>query len=413
MQRFDDARADIDALPRARAERPARRRVPSPARRAALTCIAMLRPRPRELVRRDRRGGRRGRPRRALRRRRVAARGPRALRRRRARARVARAHPATSCRSCRPRSTAPACRSTELDGIAVTNAPGLVGALLVGLQTAKAIAWVTGKPLVGVHHLEGHLSAIFLEPDPPPMPHLALIVSGGHTSLVRVDDHGVRRRARRDARRRRRRGVRQGRQAARPRLSRRRRDRSAREGPAIRTAVAFPRAMTAERARLRLLVQRAQDRAAPSRARARRARRPAARRSVRELPGRDRRGARAQDPPRGAPRADSHHVQVCGGVAANSALRAALIAAGAEDDFRVYVPPPARCTDNAAMIAARATTGSRAASATGSTSTRRRARRCRATRVTAARAATAVPGRAHAARRATACARRRASARTS
>src|SRR5436190_23694731 len=51
----------------------------------------------------------------------------------------------------------------EIDGIAVTNAPGLVGALLVGLQTAKAIAWVTGKPLVGVHHLEGHLTAVFLE----------------------------------------------------------------------------------------------------------------------------------------------------------------------------------------------------------------------------------------------------------
>src|SRR5215208_1495801 len=77
----------------------------------------------------------------------------------------------------------------EIDGIAVTNAPGLVGALLVGLQTAKAIAWVTGKPLVGVHHLEGHLSAIYLEPEPPPMPHLALIVSGGHTSIVRVNDH--------------------------------------------------------------------------------------------------------------------------------------------------------------------------------------------------------------------------------
>src|SRR5881628_2393381 len=79
----------------------------------------------------------------------------------------------------------------EVDGIAVTNAPGLVGALLVGLQTAKSLAWVTGKPLVGVHHLEGHLAAVYLEPDPPPLPHLALIVSGGHTSLVRVDDHGV------------------------------------------------------------------------------------------------------------------------------------------------------------------------------------------------------------------------------
>ena len=83
------------------------------------------------------------------------------------------------------------CTLDELDGIAVTNAPGLVGALLVGLQTAKALAWVTELPLVGVHHLEGHLSAIYLEPDPPPMPHLALIVSGGHTSLVRVNDHGA------------------------------------------------------------------------------------------------------------------------------------------------------------------------------------------------------------------------------
>ncbi|HEY0250107.1 MAG TPA: tRNA (adenosine(37)-N6)-threonylcarbamoyltransferase complex transferase subunit TsaD, partial [Kofleriaceae bacterium] len=79
----------------------------------------------------------------------------------------------------------------QLDGIAVTNAPGLIGGLLVGLQTAKALAWVTSLPIVGVHHLEGHLSAVYLEADPPPMPHLALIVSGGHTSLVRVDDHGV------------------------------------------------------------------------------------------------------------------------------------------------------------------------------------------------------------------------------
>ena len=82
------------------------------------------------------------------------------------------------------------CTLAEIDGIAVTNAPGLVGALLVGLQTAKAIAWATGKPLVGVHHLEGHLTAIFLEDQPPPFPHIALIVSGGHTSLVRVDAPG-------------------------------------------------------------------------------------------------------------------------------------------------------------------------------------------------------------------------------
>jgi len=72
----------------------------------------------------------------------------------------------------------------------VTNAPGLVGALLVGVQTAKALAWVTELPLVGVHHLEGHLSAIYLEPDPPPMPHLALIVSGGHTTLFLIPAEG-------------------------------------------------------------------------------------------------------------------------------------------------------------------------------------------------------------------------------
>ncbi len=81
----------------------------------------------------------------------------------------------------------------EIDGIAVTCGPGLVGALLIGVQTAKAIAWARELPLVGVHHLEGHLSAVFLEHDgdtPPPLPHLALLVSGGHTELVRVEAHG-------------------------------------------------------------------------------------------------------------------------------------------------------------------------------------------------------------------------------
>ena len=98
----------------------------------------------------------------------------------------------TSFPSSRARSIARASTLADIDGIAVTNAPGLVGALLVGLQTAKALAWVTGKPLVGVHHLEGHLTRdVSSSPMPPPFPHLALIVSGGHTSLVRVDGHGV------------------------------------------------------------------------------------------------------------------------------------------------------------------------------------------------------------------------------
>jgi N6-L-threonylcarbamoyladenine synthase len=242
------------------------------------------------------------------------------------------------------------CTLAELDGLAVTNAPGLVGALLVGLQTAKAIAWVTELPLVGVHHLEGHLSAIWLEAEPPPLPHLALIVSGGHTSLVRVVDHGVL--------------VELG--ATRDDAAGEAFDKGAKllglgypGGAAIdRLAkagdphgVAFPRSMTASEHGLDF--------------------------SFSGLKTALLHHVRAHGVPDGQPLADLcasyqaaivevlvrktrraakqlglEHVQVCGGVAANSALRAAMIAAGVADGFRVYVPPPARCTDNAAMIAA-------------------------------------------------------------
>lgn len=82
----------------------------------------------------------------------------------------------------------------DLDAIAVTQGPGLVGALLVGVQVAKALAYAHDLPLVGVHHLAGHLHAVFLhrpgEPQPvgPAYPHVALAVSGGHTALYRVID---------------------------------------------------------------------------------------------------------------------------------------------------------------------------------------------------------------------------------
>lgn len=90
---------------------------------------------------------------------------------------------------------------SELDGIAVTNRPGLVGALLVGVQAAKGLAWATGVPLVGVDHLVGHLLAVFLRreptpaplsastsaPEPPALPFVALLASGGHTAIYRVD----------------------------------------------------------------------------------------------------------------------------------------------------------------------------------------------------------------------------------
>ncbi|HEX3758377.1 MAG TPA: tRNA (adenosine(37)-N6)-threonylcarbamoyltransferase complex transferase subunit TsaD [Kofleriaceae bacterium] len=238
----------------------------------------------------------------------------------------------------------------DVDAIAVTHAPGLIGALLVGLQTAKAMAWVTGKPLVGVHHLEGHLTAVFLEPDPPPMPHLALIVSGGHTSLVRVNGHAdvVELGATRD-------------DAAGEAFDKGAKllglgypggaviDRLARTGDP--GAVAFPRAMTGGEhgaefsfsgLKTALLHhvrahgvpdgQALADLCASYQAAI-----------VEVLVRKTRRAAR---------REGLTHVQICGGVAANAGLRAAMRAAGAEDEFQVHVPPPARCTDNAAMIAA-------------------------------------------------------------
>ena len=72
----------------------------------------------------------------------------------------------------------------DLDGIAYTAGPGLIGALLTGAALARSLATAWGLPTVGVHHLEGHLLAPLLEPEPPPFPHLALLVSGGHTMLI-------------------------------------------------------------------------------------------------------------------------------------------------------------------------------------------------------------------------------------
>ncbi len=237
----------------------------------------------------------------------------------------------------------------DLDGIAVTNAPGLVGALLVGLQTAKALAWVSGKPLVGVHHLEGHLSAVFLEPAPPPFPHLALIVSGGHTSLVRVDGHGEvleLGRTRDDAA-----GEAfdkgakllglgyPGGQVV---------DRLATSGDP--RAIALPRAMTAPETGLDFsfsglktaLLHHVRDRGLPD-GQALADVCASYQHAIVEVLVRKTRRAVAQE--------RIAHVQVCGGVAANSGLRRGLAAAAEEDGFRLYVPPPGRCTDNAAMIA--------------------------------------------------------------
>jgi N6-L-threonylcarbamoyladenine synthase len=242
------------------------------------------------------------------------------------------------------------CTLDQLDGIAVTNAPGLIGGLLVGLQTAKALAWVTELPLVGVHHLEGHLSAVYLEPDPPPLPHVALIVSGGHTSLVRVNDHGalVELGHTRD-------------DAAGEAFDKGAKllglgypggaviDKLARTGDP--KAVAFPRSMTAEEHGFEFsfsglktaLLHHVRAHGVPEDQALADLCASYQAAIVEVLVRKSRRAAR---------KLGLHHVQVCGGVAANSGLRDAMRAAGAEDDFRVYIPSPARCTDNAAMIAA-------------------------------------------------------------
>ena len=238
----------------------------------------------------------------------------------------------------------------DLDGVAVTRGPGLIGALLVSVQLGKALAYARGLPLIGVHHLEGHLSAVYLEPDPPPLPHLALCVSGGHSSLIRVNDHGryLELGATRD-------------DAAGEAFDKVAKllglgypggiqiDRLAKTGDP--TAVPLPRPMTKKLtgyefsfSGLKTAVlnhvqkhgvpagQGLADLCASFQA------------TVVEVLVRKTRQAVAAEGLR--------HVQVCGGVAANSRLRADMAAAGAADGFQVHVPPPRRCTDNAAMIAA-------------------------------------------------------------
>ena len=79
----------------------------------------------------------------------------------------------------------------DLDGIAYTAGPGLMGALLVGAGFGRSLAWSLGIPALGVHHMEAHLLAPLMDAAQPPLPFVALLVSGGHTQLVRVDGIGV------------------------------------------------------------------------------------------------------------------------------------------------------------------------------------------------------------------------------
>ncbi len=238
----------------------------------------------------------------------------------------------------------------DLDAIAVTCGPGLVGALLVGVETAKSLAFALGKPLVGVNHLAGHLAAVFLgEEAPPPFPHLALLVSGGHTALIRVDEPGktsllgaTRDDAAGEAFDKVGKllglgypgGVAIDRLAAtgNPRAVELPRALPARDDldfsfSGLKTAVATRLAKTGVPEGAALADFCASFQAAVVDVLVRKSRRALVREGLDAL-------------------------IVCGGVAANRGLRAALAEAAREDGFGLFIPPPKRCTDNAAMIAA-------------------------------------------------------------
>ncbi len=240
-------------------------------------------------------------------------------------------------------------RLDELDGIAVTHGPGLVGALLVGVSAAKALAYAAGKPLVGVHHIEGHIAANYLACPTLVPPFLTLVVSGGHTHLIAVDSdyrHRVLGRTRDDA------AGEAFDKVARvlglgypggPKI-----DRASREGNAA--AFAFPRVQFADApydfsfSGLKTAVIQTVNRM---------------RQRGESIPVADLCASFQRavvdvlvDKAVTAARQEGYHTLcLAGGVASNAALRSALTQRGTQADLRILVPPPILCTDNAAMIA--------------------------------------------------------------
>jgi N6-L-threonylcarbamoyladenine synthase len=244
----------------------------------------------------------------------------------------------------------------ELDGLAVTCGPGLVGALLVGVEVAKALGYALGKPVVGVNHLSGHLAAASLEQasitEPPPFPHLALLVSGGHTMLLRRESPVSVRLlgATRD-------------DAAGEAFDKVGKllglgypggvqiDRLAATGDSGRHT--FPRALP-QRDDLDFSFSGLKTAVATFLGTGPRPEGPALadvcasfQAAVVDVLVRKSR--------RALQREGLDHLVVCGGVAANRGLRASLAQAAAEDGFGLHIPTPRLCTDNAAMIGAAGT----------------------------------------------------------
>ena len=243
----------------------------------------------------------------------------------------------------------------ELDGFAVTHGPGLVGALLVGVETARALAYATGKPLQGVNHLAGHLAAVHLYDDTmplpavPPWPHLALLVSGGHTALFRVQGHGdlialgsTRDDAAGEA------YDKVGKLLGMGYPAGAKIDALAARGDPL--AHAFPRALPGREdlefsfSGLKTAVATRVEKAPPQNEQELADLCASFQAAVVDVLVRKTRKALQQQGLR--------HLVVAGGVAANQGLRKALAAASEADGFTLYIPRVAYCTDNAAMIAA-------------------------------------------------------------
>jgi N6-L-threonylcarbamoyladenine synthase len=236
-----------------------------------------------------------------------------------------------------------------IDAIAVTAGPGLVGALLVGVQVAKALAAAWGKPLVAVNHLEGHLAAPFLADPPPSFPYLGLVVSGGHTSLYAARAFGEYQllgRTRDDAA-----GEAFDKGAkllGLPYPGGVAIDRLAREGD--RKAIRFPKAIVkgsdldfSFSGLKTALLHHVRKNGVPTG--------PA----LSDLCASYQEAivvTLVQKAFRAARRLQLPRLVLSGGVAANSRLRAAVQEKAAEyEDMEVFLPPPRLCTDNAAMIA--------------------------------------------------------------
>ncbi len=240
----------------------------------------------------------------------------------------------------------------DIDAVGVTYGPGLVGALLVGVAEAKAISYARNLPLVGVHHIEGHVSANYIEHPELEPPFLCLIVSGGHTNLVIVEDYGVFRilgTTRDDAageafdKVARAIGLRY---PGGPEI-----DKLSREGNP--QAISFPRARVegapydfsfsgVKSAVLNYINQQNMQ--------------------GKDIPKADLAASFQQSviavlvehTIKAAEEFQIHHVAIAGGVAANRGLRNAMQAACEEKNLRLYYPSPIYCTDNAAMIGAAA-----------------------------------------------------------